>query len=295
MGQNISEWWVGNLIPSWRPVVSLSDIVWRLRCLSWMCFDDKHKRQTPQDMGSWSVLKCRSSLTFRRSCSMETLYNYLCNVNISGLFLLGAMAAFVWLIWYFAQSKVLESVGRKDLARASRAKSRARSESVARPALTAWQSLRHAHRQSFPKSLAQAGAVGRDLDLAPSQGRQPRRAGRQGQKKASSGGSSDDGDGGSDGEPPHHPYPYPLVLNYADLANLFKIATGTAKNHYSRDPSSLPPAIHIPGCRGPSWLLTTALLWLEAHEAPASAAPVTPKRRVGRPRIAMQGKGGASC
>jgi hypothetical protein len=221
---------------------------------------------------------------------METLYSYVLSVNIANVFLLFVSCLFVWLISYFLRSKLQQFLGRKDLAKASRAKSRARCEGVARPAIAAWQSLRHARRQSFPESLYQAGAVGRDL--APSQGRQPRRAGRQGhggqQKKASSGGSSDDGDG----EPPRHPYP--LVLNYVDLADLLKIAPGTLKNRYSQAPDTLPPAICIPGCRGPRWLLATVLRWLEAHEAPAPAAPVTPKRRVGRPRLAMQGKGGAA-
>lgn len=104
-------------------------------------------------------------------------------------------------------------------------------------------------------------------------------------------GSGNDGDGG-DGEPPHHP----LVLTYEDLATLLHVAVGTLKNRYSRDPSGLPPAILIPGCRGPRWLLATVLRWLEAHEAMPPANPAPKRRgRVGRPRIAQAGKGGASC
>lgn len=122
--------------------------------------------------------------------------------------------------------------------------------------------------------------------------RQPRHRATGSNAGAGSGsGSGDDGDGG-DGEPPrpHHP----LVLDYEDLSKLLKVAIGTLKNRYSRDPSSLPPAILIPGCRGPRWLLATVLRWLEAHEAMPPANPA-PKRRVGRPRIALAGKGGVSC
>lgn len=123
--------------------------------------------------------------------------------------------------------------------------------------------------------------------------RQPRHRATGSNAGAGSGsGSGDDGDGGggSDGEPPHQS---PLLLDYEDLSRLLKVAVGTLKNRYSRDPSSLPPAILIPGCRGPRWLLATVLRWLEAHETPAPAAPVTPKRKAGRPRIAA-GKGGVS-
>lgn len=130
--------------------------------------------------------------------------------------------------------------------------------------------------------------------------RQPRQHNRQQTRSAhgaakKSGDDGDGGDGGSgDGEPPHQ---HPILLDYADLAALLKVAVGTLKNRYSQAPHTLPPAILIPGCRGPRWLLATVLRWLEAHEAEAQApaAPVTPKRRVGRPRIAQAGQGGASC
>jgi hypothetical protein len=227
---------------------------------------------------------------------METIFNYWADVNISGLFLVFTMVCFIWLTMHFAQSKVQESLGRKDLAKASRAKSRARCEACARPAIATWRTLRQAHRQSFPKSLAQTGAVGRDL--APSQGRQPRRSGRQGQKKASSGGSSDDGDGGPDGEPPHRPLQ--ALLNYEDFGLVARLAPGTVKNLYCRSPESLPPAIHIPGHRGPLWHPDDVVRWFEAHRVTTPVA-VTPKAKAkattrrGRPRIAQAGKGGASC
>lgn len=122
--------------------------------------------------------------------------------------------------------------------------------------------------------------------------RQPRRHVTSGNSGAGSGsGSGDDGgDGSGDGEPPHQS---PLLLDYEDLSRLLKVAVGTLKNRYSQAPNTLPPAILIPGHRGPLWMLTTVLGWLESHEHPAPVTP-SPKRRVGRPRLAMQGKRGVS-
>lgn len=229
---------------------------------------------------------------------METLYNYLCGVNISGLFLILSWVWFAWLTRHFVKSKVYQAMGKKNLAAASRARSRAFCEWHARPAIAAWNVLRHTHRQAFPQNLAQVGAVGRDLSQGKAQARQPRRTGRQGhggQKKASSGGSSsDDGDGGaSDGEPPHGHGLEPL-LEYEDLGQIIKLAPGTLKNLYSKSPELLPPAVKLPGHRGPLWLPSTVLGWLEAHQAPAALPTLSKATRRGRPRIAQQGKGGVA-
>lgn len=224
---------------------------------------------------------------------METL-TILCaavNSSPSVLFLMSAMAYFGWISRFLVKSKVQELIGLDDLATETREKSRALCTRHAKPVMAAWQSLRHAH----PQNLAQAGAVGRDLSQGKAQDRQPqpRRSGRQGhggQKKAPS--SNDDGDGG-DGEPPHRLEP---LLDSKDLAAYLRLARGTVNNYYSCSPELLPPAIRIPGHRGPLWRPTTVLKWLEAREAEAQApaAPVTPKRGRGRPRIAQAGKGGVA-
>lgn len=202
---------------------------------------------------------------------METLYNYLCNVNISGLFLILSWVWFAWLTRHFVKSKIQEAMGRKDLAAASRARSRAFCAWHARPAIAAWNVLRHTHRQAFPKNLSQAGIVGRDLSHGKAQARQPRRAGRQGgQKKTSSAGGSDDGDGGGDGGEPPRRLGGGLepLLNYEDFGLVARLAPGTVNNLYCRSPELLPPAIHIPGHRGPLWRPNDVSRWFEEHVSP---------------------------
>lgn len=215
----------------------------------------------------------------------------------SVLFLMSAMAYFCWISRFLVKSKVQELIGLNDLATETREKSRALCTRHAKPVMAAWQSLRHARRQTFPQNLAQVGAVGRDLSQGRSQDRQPPRSGRQGhggrgQKKAPS--SNDDGgDGG--GEPPHCLGGLEPLLNYEDFGLVARLAPGTVKNLYCRSPESLPPAIHIPGHRGPLWHPDDVVLWFDQHRSTPTAPPVTPapKRKAGRPRIAA-GKGGAA-
>ncbi|MHB1479770.1 MAG: hypothetical protein ACYCQH_09265 [Acidithiobacillus ferrooxidans] len=234
-----------------------------------------------------------ATLEYRSMEGLAILYSVV--NNPSALFLASAMVYFGWVSRHLAKSKIQEWVGHKDSAEISRAKSRNLCAAHARPVMAAWQSLRHAHRQAFPQNLSQAGAVGRDLAQGNKvQARQPRRAGRRGhggQKKA----SNDDGDGGaSDGGPPHG-YGLEPLLEYEDLGQIIKLAPGTLKNLYSKSPELLPPAVKLPGHRGPLWLPSTVLGWLEAHQAPAALPTLSKATRRGRPRIAQAGKGGVSC
>lgn len=222
---------------------------------------------------------------------METLYNSLCDVNISVPFLVGAMFYFSWISQHWAVSKIQELIGRKELASTNRERSRALCAAHATPFIRAWKRIRHGHQQVFPKSrLSQTGAIGKNLIVVHTPtDRQPRRSGRQGHGGQGKTSSNDEGDGDG-GEPPH-----PLVLDYEDLAHLLRVAVGTLKNRYSLDPTSLPPAILIPGCRGPRWLFPDVLQWLKDHRTPAAPSPApAPKRKAGRPRIAISGKGGAA-
>jgi hypothetical protein len=213
------------------------------------------------------------------------------------LFLVVAMGYFTWVSRFWATSKVQEWLGYKDRATQNSEKSRALCSAHTRPVRAAWQSLRHAHRQAFPQNLAQAGAVGRDLSQGKAQDRQPRRVGRQGgQKKTSSTGGSDDGDGGGDGGEPPRRLGGGLepLLNYEDFGLVARLAPGTVKNLYCRSPELLPPAIHIPGHRGPLWRPNDVSRWFEEHvTTPATVTPAPKRRKAGRPRIAA-GKGGAS-
>ena len=208
------------------------------------------------------------------------------NKNLSFGFLVLVMARFIWVARYFFKSKLQELIGHKDLAAASRAKSRALCKAHATPFIRAWQSVRHAHHHAFPKSLSQTGAIRKDLSRVTT-ARAPRRAGRQGgQKKTTSGGSDD----GGDGEPPHRLEP---LLNYEDFGRVARLAPGTVKNLYCRSPERLPPAIRLPGHRGPLWHPHDVLQWLEDHRVTPVTPPTVPaatKGKRGRPRIAAQGK-----
>jgi len=84
-----------------------------------------------------------------------------------------------------------------------------------------------------------------------------------------------------------------MIFSYAGLAERLGVSEGTLKNLYSRNAANLPPAIRIPGCRGPQWTDELVSKWLEEHiQQPADplvepTAPIAAKtnRKRGRPRI----------
>ena len=97
------------------------------------------------------------------------------------------------------------------------------------------------------------------------------------------------GDDGDEGEPPR-----PL-LDQAALADLLCISKKTLQNQYSVAPHTLPPAIAVPGARGPRWTRQSVQEWLESRPRHTpKIAPVAPRRKVGRPRIALVKQGGAA-
>ncbi|MCR2830776.1 hypothetical protein NR402_10865 [Acidithiobacillus ferrooxidans] len=76
------------------------------------------------------------------------------------------------------------------------------------------------------------------------------------------------------------------------------------RNAFYLHPDDFPPAIYLPGCRGPRFLVDDVQAWLEARKAktqPAQSTAAAPKPQ-GRPRKASpaqiararQGKGGAA-
>ena len=118
------------------------------------------------------------------------------------------------------------------------------------------------------------------------------------QRGASSRSSVASGDGNSDDvdpEPERRSQPSLTLYDQASLADLLCINKKTLQNQYSVAPHTLPKAISIPGARGPRWTPKSVQEWLsERPQHTSKSAPVAPRKRVGRPRIALvAGKGGA--
>lgn len=113
----------------------------------------------------------------------------------------------------------------------------------------------------------------------------PRRTRQRGAQTRSSASSGDGNSDNSDGEPPR-------LLDQAALASILSISKKTLQNQYSVAPHTLPPAIAIPGARGPRWTPQAVQEWLEQRpKHTPKPVPVAPKRKVGRPRLALAIKG----
>ncbi len=127
--------------------------------------------------------------------------------------------------------------------------------------------------------LSEVGAVGLNLARTrnPASGRQSggRKTGAGGHKKPASRGSDDDG-----GEPPAH---LPLIWTTHDLAATLAVSAKTLQN---QPPHHLPPAIRIPGCRGPRYRLQDVMAWLDGFPTGQRPSKPLPRKVRGRPRIA---------
>jgi hypothetical protein len=106
---------------------------------------------------------------------------------------------------------------------------------------------------------------------------------------ASGDGNSDDGD--SD---PARPLLSAQLFDQASLAALLCVSKKTIQNLFSKTPWLLPPAIFIPGARGPRWTLASVQAWISDRplrtSKPAPKATTT-SRKVGRPRIVASSAG----
>lgn len=124
---------------------------------------------------------------------------------------------------------------------------------------------------------------------------QQRRQRAEGTRSSAASGDSNDGD--SDPEPERNPQQNPLqLLDQQSLAALLCISKKTLQNQYSVAPYTLPEAIQIPHARGPRWTIQAVQDWLANRpKHTQTLAPVAPKRKAGRPRIAavIAAKGGA--
>ena len=95
-----------------------------------------------------------------------------------------------------------------------------------------------------------------------------------------------------------------LAIALPELAAAIGANARSLRNAFYLHPDRFPPAIYLPGTRGPRFLVSDVLIWLEARkpQQPAPATAATPKPQQGRPRKASaaqiararQGKGGAA-
>lgn len=110
--------------------------------------------------------------------------------------------------------------------------------------------------------------------------RTQKRRGADGKKQATSGNSP---------EPePERPLLTTQLLDQATLADFLCSSKKTVQNLYSKTPWLLPPAISIPGARGPRWTPEAVQEWLQNRpQHTHKPFPSAPKRKAGRPRIAL--------
>ena len=146
-------------------------------------------------------------------------------------------------------------------------------------------------------------AAGRKIiRIAPRAQHRGRGEGSRSSARSGDGNSDSDSSDDPDSDParrPQHPHHNLQLLDQPSFAALLRVSTKTLQNWYSASPHTLPPAIQIPGARGPRWTQQAVQSWLDSRPAhTAKPAPVAKQRRgVGRPRIAtlaLVGKGGAA-
>lgn len=55
------------------------------------------------------------------------------------------------------------------------------------------------------------------------------------------------------------------LFGYDGLSEITGVPPKTLKNWYSKDPEKLPPAVIIPGARGPRWTEDVVKTWIKDH------------------------------
>lgn len=111
-------------------------------------------------------------------------------------------------------------------------------------------------------------------------------------RRSAAGAKSSEGEDGADETHYRHK---PQLLDQADFARIKKVSKKTLQNQWSQNPEKFPPAIKIPGVRGPRWTLQSVIFWLEncpKYEVGQSPKPPEPKvatKKVGCPRIVRGG------
>ena len=103
------------------------------------------------------------------------------------------------------------------------------------------------------------------------------------------------GDSNADDPEPERPRLNLNLYDQAALAAILCISKKTLQNQYSVAPHTLPPAISIPGARGPRWTPQSVQEWLSNRPRHTpKPIPQPAKKKVGRPRIALVKQGGAA-
>ncbi len=122
------------------------------------------------------------------------------------------------------------------------------------------------------------------VSVPPCARRTQERRGAEGKKQAAAGDSPADPE-----------LPRSRLADESALAAHLCISKKTLQNIYSKTPHLLPPAIYVPGARGPRWTHAAIQEWLDQRPQHTSKTlPVAPHRKVGRPRIAvLRSNGGA--
>ena len=98
----------------------------------------------------------------------------------------------------------------------------------------------------------------------------------------------------------HHPMDdFTIAIDLPELAAAISANASSLRNAFYQHPDQFPPAIYLPGTRGPRFLVSDVLAWLEARKTQQPAPMPTPKTQ-GRPRkaspaqIARARQGGAA-
>jgi predicted DNA-binding transcriptional regulator AlpA len=76
-----------------------------------------------------------------------------------------------------------------------------------------------------------------------------------------------------------------IAITLPELAASIGANPRSVRNTFYLHPDQFPPAIYLPGCRGPRFLVSDVRAWLEARKTQPAPPPVTPKAQ-GRPRKA---------
>ncbi len=70
------------------------------------------------------------------------------------------------------------------------------------------------------------------------------------------------------------------LFGYDGLSEITGVPPKTLKNWYSKDPGKLPPAVIIPGARGPRWTEDVVKTWIKDHlQTPQEIKKVQSLRR----------------